>query len=167
MAAVPARGSLSTATNYFAYGANMAPSVMAAWCPNHVCLGAARLGGYELAFLRRSVRWDAGAADIVPSPGASVWGVLYELSGDDLAALDAKESSGKGYRRIDVRIELLDGSERTAACYEVIEKAERELRPRPEYLALLVKGARARGLPAPWIAFLEGLGERFGLPGRA
>jgi hypothetical protein len=56
-------------------------------------LGAARLADHRLAFTRRSVKTGTGVADIVPAPGETVWGALYELGDGELAAIDRKEDS--------------------------------------------------------------------------
>jgi gamma-glutamylcyclotransferase (GGCT)/AIG2-like uncharacterized protein YtfP len=136
----------------FAYGSNM--SEIDALCPGAEYLGPARLDGRRLAFLRRSIRWGAGVADIAPDPGSHVWGALFELPDDCLAALDAKEGEGFAYRRVELEL-AQDGTAVQAQAYELIERAAREIPPRPEYVALLVEGARARGLPDDWIARLE------------
>jgi len=140
-------------TLYFAYGSNMSSAQLRAWGTAHRALGAAELPGHRLAFLRRSVRWKAGAADIVPMDGESVWGVLWELP-FGAAELDVKESAGDAYRRRSVKV-LLDGSPVSAMAYEVIDKAPTELRPRREYVQLMVDGAREHGLPAAWLRRLE------------
>jgi gamma-glutamylcyclotransferase len=127
----------------------MAGAELAAWCPSHRALGAAELPDHRLAFLRRSIRWQAGAADIVRAPGESVWGVLWELPfgpGD----LDAKEAAGDAYRRRPVEV-LVDGSPLVAMAYEVIEKEPREVPPRRDYLDLMIAGAREHGLPESWV----------------
>lgn len=139
---------------YFAYGSNMAASQMDAWCEGHSCLGPALLRGRSLEFRRRSVRWNAGAADIVPSAGGEVWGVLYELPEAALTALDEKEFEGIGYRRIEVDVECA-GSREPAWAYEVIEREPVELTPRPEYLELMRSAGRERGLPDDYLAALE------------
>jgi hypothetical protein len=140
-------------TLYFAYGSNMSSAQLKAWGTAHRALGAAELRDHRLAFLRRSVRWKAGAADIVPTDGESVWGVLWELP-FGAAELDVKESAGDAYRRRSVKV-LLDGSPVSAMAYEVIDKAPTELRPRREYVQLMVDGAREHGLPAGWLRRLE------------
>jgi gamma-glutamylcyclotransferase len=142
-------------TIYFAYGSNMSSAQLKAWGTAHRCLGAAELRDHRLAFLRRSVRWRAGAADIVQAPGESVWGVLWELP-FGARELDVKESAGKAYRRRAVEVHV-DGSPVTAMAYEVIEKAPTELRPRREYVQLMVDGAREHGLPAAWLKRLHAL----------
>ncbi|HLM49566.1 MAG TPA: gamma-glutamylcyclotransferase family protein [Solirubrobacteraceae bacterium] len=136
---------------YFAYGSNMHPAVMAAWCEAARPQGAARLEGFRLAFTRRSRRWRAGGADVLPAPAGEVWGVLFEVSPADLDALDAKEFAAQsGYRR-----RVVEVSGRRAVTYEVIDKAPAEMPPRRAYVELLIEGARAHELPEMWIARLR------------
>jgi gamma-glutamylcyclotransferase (GGCT)/AIG2-like uncharacterized protein YtfP len=140
----------------------MASDVMADWCAEHRFLGPARLDGFRLLFLRRSVRWKAGAADVVPDDGAATWGALYELSAADLDALDAKEFAPQGgYQRRTVHVTTVDGDRHDAVTYEVVEKAPHELAPKQEYVDLLVKGAEERNLPEDWIDVLKELPRRF------
>ncbi len=151
------------AQRYFAYGSNLASRIIEAWAPDAEFVGPARLDGFRLAFLRRSVRWKAGAADVVPAPGHAVWGALYLVSKEELDALDSKEYVARsGYRRCDVEVEW-EGKLVGAATYEVVDKADDELTPKLEYLTLMWEGARERGLPEEWLAELASLPERFGL----
>jgi gamma-glutamylcyclotransferase (GGCT)/AIG2-like uncharacterized protein YtfP len=131
---------------YFAYGSNMASAHM----PGVRFVGPARLDGYRLGLTRRSIRWQAGVLDIVPSPGEAVWGALYELAENELERIDAKEGAGFAYRRIEVEL----GGER-AIAYEVIDKEPGDVPPAPEYAALVLAGARERGLPDHWLRELE------------
>ena len=133
-------------TLLFAYGSNMASSEMEAWCPEHRFLGPARLDGFRVEFRRRSIRWGGGAADIVPAPGESVWGVLYEVADGELDRLDEKEGEGFAYRRRPVEVEH-DGERLRAVAYEVIDKEPEQVAPTPEYLDLLREAAHERGLP--------------------
>jgi gamma-glutamylcyclotransferase len=136
-------------TLLFAYGSTMASSQM----PEARFLGPARLDGYRLALNRRSIRWQAGALDIVAAPGESVWGALYDLPDDALSALDAREGAGFAYRKIEV--DLTDG--RRAFAYEVIDKQPQELPCSREYAELVLAGARERGLPGEWLSELAGI----------
>jgi gamma-glutamylcyclotransferase (GGCT)/AIG2-like uncharacterized protein YtfP len=146
---------------YFAYGSNMASDVMADWCAEHRFVGPARLDGFRLLILRRSVRWKAGAADVVPDDGAATWGALYEVSAADLEALDRKEFATQGgYQRREVEV-VCDGARHAAVTYEVVEKAPHELAPKQEYVDLLVRGAQERNLPQEWIDVLKELPRRF------
>jgi diketogulonate reductase-like aldo/keto reductase/gamma-glutamylcyclotransferase (GGCT)/AIG2-like uncharacterized protein YtfP len=122
--------------------------------PDARFVGAARLDGYRPALTRRSIRWQAGVLDIVPSPGESVWGALYELPEPSLEEIDAKEGAGFAYRRLEVEVVLGDGRSR-AVAYEVIEKEPVEVPPSPEYAAAVLGGARERGLPDDYVEELE------------
>ena len=131
----------------------MASSQLAAWGTEHRALGPAELRDHRLAFLRRSIRWQSGAADIVPAPGESVWGVLWELP-FGLDELDVKEAAGDAYRRRVVEVRL--GVRRhSAAAYEVIEKEAVEVPPTREYLDTMLAGAREHGLPEIWLQRIE------------
>jgi gamma-glutamylcyclotransferase len=148
---------------YFAYGSNLAPRIMEEWCPGAEYLGPARLDGFRLAFLRRSTRWKAGAADVIEQDGHAVWGALYAVGASELDQLDAKEFvAASGYRRREVVVHH-EGSAVPAATYEVVDKEQDELTPKAEYLALMLEGATERGLPAEWVNHLKSLPARFGL----
>jgi hypothetical protein len=85
-------------------------------------------------------------------------GVLYELPVGALDRLDAKEGEGVAYRRVAVEVEVEAGDRRLPAeAYEVVVKEAKEVPPTPEYAALLVRGARERGLPEEWVARLAAL----------
>jgi gamma-glutamylcyclotransferase len=140
----------------------MAEEVISAWVDEHRFLGPARLDGFRLLFLRRSIRWKAGAADIVPEEGATTWGALYELTTTDLDALDAKEyTANAGYQRREVEVQTQDGKRHKAITYEVVNKEPHELAPKPEYLELLIRGATERGLPEDWLSVLKELQSRW------
>ena len=134
--------------------------------PGHGFLGAAELREHRLAFTRRSLRTGTGVADILPAPGQSVWGALYELDDAHLAAIDAKEGNGWAYERRTVRVILADagGAGGTGAAgqagkleafaYAVITPDGEHVSPSREYLQALLDGARERGLPDDYVAAL-------------
>ncbi len=155
MASAPAPRAL-----YFAYGRNMSAAAFDAACPGNRFLGAAELSAHRLAFTRRSVRTGTGVADILESPGHSVWGALYELPGPRaLAALDRKEGRGWAYERKPVRVRLGGGdhSTREAFAYAVIAPDGAHVAPSEEYVRALLDGARERGLPDAYAAMLAEL----------
>jgi gamma-glutamylcyclotransferase len=146
-------------TLLFAYGSNMAGSEMEAWCPEHRLLGPARLDGFRIELRRRSIRWQGGAADIVPAGGECVWGVLYEVADGELDRLDQKEGEGFAYRRRQVDVEHR-GERRAAVAYEVVDKEPSEVPCSREYAELVVAGASERGLPQEWVRELAGITGR-------
>jgi gamma-glutamylcyclotransferase len=146
-------------TLLFAYGSNMASAEMEDWCPAHRLVGPARLDGFRVELRRRSIRWGGGAADIVPAPDESVWGVLYEVAEEELDRLDEKEGEGFAYRRRAVEVKR-EGEQRAAVAYEVVDKEPREVPCSRGYAELVLAGARERGLPREWIRELAGITAR-------
>src|SRR4051812_42415618 len=130
----------------------MAAEEMAKFAPDARFVGPARLPGFRLELRRRSFRWGGGAADVVERDGHQVWGALYELP--ELELLDRKEGIGLAYRRREVEVDA-EGEPTAALVYEVIDKEPQEVPPAPEYAALLLRGARERGLPGDWLRELE------------
>jgi gamma-glutamylcyclotransferase (GGCT)/AIG2-like uncharacterized protein YtfP len=129
----------------------MASSELRATCPGAEPLGPARLDDHRLAFLRRSRRWGAGAADVTEDPGHSVWGVLYELPDTELPALDVREGAGLAYRRFEVSLRLGDEL-RSAFAYRTLAPEPAELAPDPRYVDLMLSGAREHRLPADYVS---------------
>lgn len=140
---------------YFAYGRNMGSGAMELACPGHRYLGVAELRDHRLAFTRRSLRTGTGVADVLAAPGASVWGALYELGEQQIAALDEKEGNGWAYERRAVRVIAAETSgELEAFAYAVIAPDAAHVQPSREYLQALLDGARERGLPDEYVTAL-------------
>jgi gamma-glutamylcyclotransferase len=140
----------------FAYGSNMSLARIRARCPSAKVRGVAELGGHELRW-HKSSKDGSGKCDIVSNPASdmTVFGVLYEIQGDDKAALDRAEGKGFGYEEID--IEVLLGAEKVAAKAYRATNTNPALRPYSWYRALVIAGAREHGLPAPYLAHLEAI----------
>src|SRR5262249_38913350 len=94
-------------------------------------------------------------ANVVPDPGATVYGVAYEISAEDLAHVEFSEGVQLGnYVRADLELETLQGGT-LRACTLTSEKRGTDLKPSLRYMALLVEGATEHGLPDHWIAMLR------------
>jgi hypothetical protein len=128
---------LSQAPLYFAYGSNLDAEQMKARCPTARALRIARLADHRLDFTHYSKRWSGGAADVLPAPGRSVWGLVYEMGPDDFARLDPFES---GYRRIALALDA-GGEPLAATSYTVVEKGGK--RPTRSTSRKCFAGARA------------------------
>jgi cation transport regulator ChaC len=142
---------------YFAYGANMHDGAFrerrkmrpAEWRPG-------RVPGYRLRFnLDGRPSGRSAPANISEDPDLEVWGVLYRITRRDLVRLNASEGiPGWRYRPIELRAEDIDGNRLTAVGY-IADGNVRDGNPSLRYLTLLREGARDRGLPDHWIAFLD------------
>jgi gamma-glutamylcyclotransferase (GGCT)/AIG2-like uncharacterized protein YtfP len=133
----------------------MAPEVIARVCPRHRYMGVARLRDHRLAFTRKSIRTGTGVADVIQADGNTVWGVLYEISADELARMDRKEGYDWAYTRVEIPIQLQDGRKRAAVVYTVRYKEATEVLPSRQYLDQIIRAARVRGLPTTYVRQLE------------
>lgn len=140
---------------YFAYGSNMDQDQMRERCPSAAVIGHAMLLNHRLAFTIFSPKRQCGCADVVPSPGDTVCGVLYHLTDADMAVLDEFEGHPVYYRRTLVSVQC--GGEEIEACiYEVVDKKE-TLPPSAHYLGLLQNAAAHFDFPEEYQSFLKGI----------
>ncbi len=141
---------------YFAYGANMHDTAFREmrrmnpleWRPG-------RIRGYRLRFNLTAPGGKAAYANVCADPGAEVWGVLYRITRRDLVRLEATEGvPWGGYRS-----HWLDAEDITGAVIQATTLMARghddDRTPSLRYATLLREGARAHGLPAHYIQFLE------------
>lgn len=114
-------------------------------------LGAARLAGFAWRCNKDSLDGTA-KANLARESGGETWGVLFEIEGGDLEALDRSEG---GYERIAVSVRLGEAAEHTAYTYVSERVCEPGVLPADWYLGLVVAGAREHGLPEAWIGSVE------------
>ena len=138
---------------YFAYGSNLDVRRFRRRCPGAAVVGRARLPDHQLAFTRYSRAEKGGVADIVPEPGAEVWGALYEIDAPCVAALDEYEGAPRAYRREPVRVTDDAGLEREAVAY--IGNKTGVFAPSRQYLAQIARGAREHNLPEEYVRTIE------------
>jgi gamma-glutamylcyclotransferase (GGCT)/AIG2-like uncharacterized protein YtfP len=149
---------------YFAYGSNLNPEQMDRRCPGHKVVGMAALRDHRLAFPLTSHDWGGGVAGLQPSHGTSAWGIVYELSDEQLAALDryegyqGPEDQHNLYDRQTVFVDLTrpdDGSiprRVRASCY--FARPSNPAPPSRRYLDAILAGARHHHLPEEYVAAL-------------
>ncbi len=143
---------------YFAYGSNLdLEGKLQQWAPSARLAGVGHALDRRLTFTRRSTRWGARSADILPHRGAATWGALFSVAPGEVERLDECEGVPRWYRRITVDV-VVGGGVRTAFSYETVDRHLPEALPAPAYIATMLAGARAVGLPDPWISYLEAIG---------
>ena len=144
---------------YFAYGANMHDSAFLGrrrMRPKEWRVG--RIKRYRLRFnLEGRPRGRAAPANVSLAQNAEVWGVLYRITRLDLVRLNASEGiPGWRYRLIWPVAEDDRGNSLHVATY-MADGNKEDGNPSLRYITLLRDGARAHGLPAHWINFLDGV----------
>jgi gamma-glutamylcyclotransferase len=148
---------------YFAYGSNMNWRQMQDRCPSARFFGVALLPDHKLAFTRESIRRGCGVADILPTQGQKVWGVVYEINASDIAKLDTSEGykpgrSKNSYFRRECVV-LLDGNVQqplTIFTYFADPMSNPPL-PNIDYKNLILSGARRWQLPEAYVRELEAI----------
>jgi cation transport regulator ChaC len=142
---------------YFAYGSNMHHSAFRerrGMRPAEWRIGC--LKGYRLRFnLEGRPIGKAAPANICPDQDGELWGVLYRITRRELLRLDATEGvPGRNYRHVLVPVEDGDGNVVSAVTY-MARGRDTDGTPSFRYISLLRDGARAHGLPEPWVRFLD------------
>lgn len=137
-------------TWYFAYGSNMDAGRLFGerLQPRGVARGeriAGRLDGWQLTFnkiSRQAARTGQGAGNILPVPGATVFGTLNLLPPEGFEILDIHEGvEGGHYERRTVPVVRLDtGATVDAVTYVALLVGE-GLKPTRAYLGFLLAGA--------------------------
>jgi gamma-glutamylcyclotransferase (GGCT)/AIG2-like uncharacterized protein YtfP len=150
--------------HYFSYGSNLNPEQMRERCPDHKVVGMAALHDHRLSFPLTSHDWGGGVASVVPSHGTDVWGIVYDLSEADLAALDryegyrGPEDQHNLYDRQTVFVELTrpqDGSiPRRVRAWCYFARPSNPAAPSRRYLEAVLAGARHHHLPDEYVAAL-------------
>lgn len=141
--------------HYFAYGSNMNWPQMQRRCPSarFVCVG--RLIDYQFGITRHSRLRDCGTANVFPSAGNEVCGIVYDISDADLLILDSFED---GYRREKLPIKPIGNSSEVLNALVYIAAIEKIVPPpNAEYRKLIVEGARHWNLPHAYVALLEAI----------
>jgi gamma-glutamylcyclotransferase (GGCT)/AIG2-like uncharacterized protein YtfP len=139
---------------YAAYGSNLDPGRMLAYCPRSPMIGTGWLEGWRLTFAGEAeLGWEGSATTVVESPGDRVFVALYDVHPLDEQQLDEVEGIASGmYRKLHVRVASLDG-DATAWIY-VYEGYEGGL-PTAWYLAEIAAAAEKAGAPADYVEQLR------------
>ena len=147
---------------YFAYGSNLNLLDLSDWCkrkkekpPQLQNPEVAILENYRLDFTKYSPTRDGGVADIVYSTNDIVYGVVFDVSEDDVYILDKKEGHDYFYKRCRIKVKLLNEEIfDDVITYEVVDK-EDFISPTRDYIDIIINGATDFGLPENWINKLK------------
>lgn len=141
---------------YFAYGSNMERFWFKKRCPGAKFVSVAKLRDHDLTFSRSSTMWGGGTADLKPTPGGTVEGVLWAIGEQDLKVLDQYEGVPKDYIRKTVSVETRDGKSVQAHVYFVAQSIGYRP-PSKRYMRLLIQGAEEHGLSDEYVMRLESI----------
>ncbi|AEO54570.1 hypothetical protein MYCTH_2297267 [Thermothelomyces thermophilus ATCC 42464] len=170
---------MTSPTLYFAFGSNLWKQQMSLRCPSSTYVGIGRLCGYEWFINAR------GYANIAPSakdggPGGQepgqefdgeVWGLVYELTHDDEARVDANEGVPYAYEKQTIPVEFWPASPSSstspprgvAAAAEAAAAAAAEAEAAEAAEAAAGAGA---GKATPMLVYVDTRRNRGGYPPR-
>jgi hypothetical protein len=126
----------------------------------------AHLPNFELRF-NKKVRGGTAGANVQPSPGKTVYGVLYKIDESTFRSLDRYEGVPEHYRRIEIQVTpdvtpaATAGSPPAAvkqpvpAQVYIASKIEKGLRPSAQYLKAILDGAGEHSFPAAYIGEIK------------
>lgn len=140
---------------YFAYGSNMNQAQMRERCPDSKLVGKAVLKDYKIGFSILSPSWRGGCADVVQSLGDQVWGLLYEVSEEDLESLNKFEGHPYKYKRFTATVTDESGEQVEAESYEVVERSLEHVKPSEEYIGRMVEAGKLFSFPEQYVRKLE------------
>jgi hypothetical protein len=139
---------------YAAYGSNLDPGRMQAYCPMSPMVGTGWLENWRLTFAgEQELGWEGSITTIVESLGDRVFVALYDVHPRDESSLDEVEGILAGIsRKLHLRVATLDG-EVTAFAY-VFHGYEGGL-PSAWYLTEIANAAEKAGAPDDYVAALR------------
>ena len=142
----------------FAYGANMSVSAMQAKGVTPVGSEIGLLADFELCLrIPLFAPFRGHVADLRPTPGARVHGVLHTIRAADLGPIDEWEGLGWLYDVEEREIRVQDQTHRARVYVGNVASIGADGKCTQRYLTLLVEGARAAGLPQVALDALKAL----------
>ncbi|MCB9883762.1 MAG: gamma-glutamylcyclotransferase [Planctomycetes bacterium] len=148
---------------YFAYGSNMDPARFERRVGHPRSVRRAELPNHRLRFAANVQSEGGGGAVIDAAVESTVDGVLFEITEEQLAAMDREEfdpsrdTAGLGLRKR-VHVETAEGV--VAAEVYTITDDGRHAAPSPTYLAHIVDGLRAAGYGDDAVARVHAAADR-------
>ena len=141
---------------YAAYGSNLDPGRMRAYCPHSPLVGTGWIEGWRLTFGGEDLLGYEGAVTTIvesETEGDRVFVALYDVHPWDEAALDEVEGANAGtYTKLHLRVATLDGS--ALAWVYVFHGYEGGL-PTAWYLSEIAAAARKAGAPDDYLEELR------------
>jgi len=132
---------------FFIYADNLNPSQLKRQAPEHKFLFSAYLPDHTIKFGRWSTQWRCGLATVAPSQGERVWGGVFELTEEDLKALDQFEGDlpEGAFHHLEVTVVTEDGQKEFVTTHAA--NTVGKFRVKDHYLDWIIAGVRHWKLP--------------------
>ncbi|MEW6245909.1 MAG: gamma-glutamylcyclotransferase family protein [Nitrospirota bacterium] len=131
----------------FVYADNLNPTQLKRRAPEHQFLFKAYLPDHTIQFCRWSSQWRCGLASAVPSPGEKVWGIVVEITDEDLKLMDEFEGDVPpgAFRHLPVTVITEEGEKVLVTTHAATPIGK--FKPKEHYLEWVLKGLKHWKLP--------------------
>ena len=142
---------MDSEVTYFAYGSNMLSKQMKNRCSSFKKIGIGFLRDWEFEYDGGEKEdWeDKPVGNIVKSPGAEVWGVLYKIGTKELKQLDMFEHVPRDYYHI--KVTVIDKNDNLVRAIAYSRLPKKIGNPSEKYLKTVIEGAIENKLPNGYI----------------
>lgn len=132
---------------FFIYADNLNPTQLKRRAPEHKFLFNAYLPDHTINFSRFSSQWRCGLASVSPSQGERVWGVVIEVTDEDLKIMDTfdEEVPEGAYRHLEANVITEDDQKELVTTHAAIPIGK--FRVKNHYLDFIMKGVKHWNLP--------------------
>ncbi len=132
---------------FFFYADNLNPTQLKRRAPEHKFIGKAYLPDHTIQFCRWSSQWRCGLASVVPSPGERVWGIIADVTDEDITSLDTfeEEVPQGAFRHVQVTVIDENGDKQLVTTH--IATPIGKFKPKEHYLDWILKGVKHWKLP--------------------
>lgn len=134
---------------YFAYGSNMNHAQMKERCPSSKFVKAAYLENAKFVYDGYSRKRQGAVANIVACANDKVWGGIFEITDNDLSALDVCEGYPTAYGKSMVNVK--DSDCRTYCAWTYFRVGQKENAPSDAYRKVVIRGAQDCSLPSDYM----------------
>ncbi len=141
---------------YFAYGSLLDPERISKIAPGSKFAFIAHYPETRLDFVENEI---GAIPTLTKASGNTVWGGVFEIPADEVAAVTAAEKQEGREPGFDLKAVDREGNKHDCLTFTSTDQPNEDIRPDPEYLAAMIKGAKHWSLPAGWVLGLEDLGE--------
>ena len=141
---------------YFAYCTLLDEEEMRRFVPTARRGATGQISGQRVVFERHGPGVETGGCNLSETKGQTVYGVLYDLTDEEFAQLDAISGVDRGlYERFAVEVTTNNGE--VAAETYIIPNPGGPFQPTAAYVRPILAGARELGLPKDYVATLDAL----------
>jgi len=107
--------------------------------------------GHAIKFNKKSID-GSGKTNIIGENTSKVFGIIYELTDEQIKLLDKIEA---GYKKSTVDTLLEGNTVRADTYFAIPKKTDNNLLPTRDYLSFLILGAKEHNFPEDYVEFLE------------